>query len=118
VLLAAMAKAYGIAATVSHALETLADLVGSEASTQQQIHALRAVLEDGQPGVQDAPVVADLKIIQTMAAASPARLLLKALQRPDLLARGYALRRQRARHFRSAAERRQFLRDHHIAHRQ
>jgi nicotinamidase-related amidase len=118
VLLAAMAKAYGIAATVSHALETLADLVGSEASTQQQIHALRAVLEDGQPGVRDAPVVADLRIIQTMAAASPARLLLKALQRPDLLAKGYALRRQRARHFRSAAERRQFLRDHHIAHRQ
>jgi hypothetical protein len=74
-------------------------------------------VNDGRRGVRDASPVADLRIVETMASASPARLLLKALKRPDLLAKGCALRRQRVRAIRREAERRQLLRDHHATNR-
>jgi hypothetical protein len=114
-----MAGDYGIAATAGNALDTLADLADpDESPLQDQIAHLRAALgKVGGQGAHDAPAVIDLEIVQSMAIMSPARLVLKALRRPDLLAASYALRRQRSRRFQKDAEMRQLLREHHIANR-
>lgn len=113
---AATAQDYGIAATAYHALGRIADLTSpAEAAVHEQIGHLRTMLTKHPC---DARAVSDLLLVQAMANASRAGLLLKAIRRPDLLARGHALRRDGARRRRQAVESRRALRSHHASNRQ
>jgi hypothetical protein len=115
---AATAQDYGIAATTHHALGRIAELTGpAEAAVHEKIRHLRTALTVNKHP-RDARAVSDLLLVQAMANASRAGLLLKAMRRPDLLARGHALRRDGARRRRQAVKSRQALRSHHASNRQ
>jgi hypothetical protein len=112
---ARLASEFGLAAAADRALDDVGDLVATaEAELTETIDAMRFALRqkaDGEP--RDAPALADLMMLKSMAESSRKRLLLTALRRPDLFMRSYAMRKDRARQGQRAASERQKLREHH-----
>jgi putative nucleotidyltransferase-like protein len=116
---AGIARDCGIAGAACRALHQIVDLA-NPATTEllDPVRQLRDALT-GNSGERprDARRVTDLLTVQAMADSSRKRFLLKAVRRPDLFSRGYALRKDRVLTRLQAAESRQMLRDYHESNR-